>query len=207
VNEALFCRPKYDGSFDGSNHKCRNVNVSEIKNVSGTIMATEYASTWKLVTGQEASGDPTNVCKSHRPVHAFRTNDSTSPDIDKQATSGVDLSASTQNGNAIRRCNALDVWQLQGGKYSYDLVKDVELNDTTIWEYKTTVMSKLDAVGRNHPGEGNTARTNKTNFVYMDGHVETKSVLDTIPADGTTSTPFEWGEKMYSIPDMSSPKQ
>lgn len=211
VNEALFCRPKYDGSFDGSKHKCRNVNISEVKNPAGTIMATEYAATWKLVTGQEATGDPTGVSKSHRPVHAFRVNDATSPDVDKQTTSGCDLSATLVGASAagivpIRRCNVSDLWQITGATsptYSYDLVADVDKNNTAIWEYKTNVMSKLDAVGRNHPGEGTTARTNVTNFVYMDGHVETKSILKTIPQNPGDTTPFEWGDKFYSIPDMS----
>jgi prepilin-type N-terminal cleavage/methylation domain-containing protein/prepilin-type processing-associated H-X9-DG protein len=51
--------------------------------------------------------------------------------------------------------------------------------------------SRLDWVGRVHGG--GTHEMRKTNFLYCDGHVETKHINDTL-------TPiFQWGAKCYSI--------
>ena len=44
------------------------------------------------------------------------------------------------------------------------------------------------------------------NFLYADGHVESKSILDTIPSDINQAGPWEWGAKMYSIPDTQVAK-
>jgi len=49
--------------------------------------------------------------------------------------------------------------------------------------------NRLSWIGRNH-GRGKTA---KTNFLYCDGHVETKTIEDTL-----TPT-FEWSDKVYGI--------
>jgi prepilin-type N-terminal cleavage/methylation domain-containing protein/prepilin-type processing-associated H-X9-DG protein len=51
--------------------------------------------------------------------------------------------------------------------------------------------TRLDWVGRIHGGGAWAQR--KTNFLYCDGHVETKNIVDTL-------TPiFQWGAKCYSI--------
>ena len=50
---------------------------------------------------------------------------------------------------------------------------------------------RLDWVGRNH-GTG-AWKSKKTNFGYVDGHVEIKSVLDTLAPN------FEWGDKVFSL--------
>jgi len=55
--------------------------------------------------------------------------------------------------------------------------------------------SRLDWVGRNHgtyklDGAGWDLR--KTNFLYLDGHVETKHIRDTVK-------PWQWGKTMYSL--------
>jgi prepilin-type processing-associated H-X9-DG protein len=46
-------------------------------------------------------------------------------------------------------------------------------------------------VGRNH-GTGSW-KSAKTNFAYVDGHVETKLIDDTL------NNKFEWGEQVYSL--------
>jgi prepilin-type processing-associated H-X9-DG protein len=56
--------------------------------------------------------------------------------------------------------------------------------------------TRLDWVGRNH---GKNRKSNgifneaTSNFLYADGHVETKSIRDTVQPDN-----FEWGERFYS---------
>jgi prepilin-type processing-associated H-X9-DG protein len=72
-----------------------------------------------------------------------------------------------------------------------DVCPDPQANFTTgAWSPQVTT-SRLDWVGRNHGG-GSNFHNKKTNFLYLDGHVETKSLEATIQ-------PFEWGEKFYSV--------
>jgi len=214
LNEAVFCRPKYAVGFDGTLNPSRNVNIAEIRNPAGTIMATEYASNWNIVSGRMTSGGAATVCKSHRPVHGFRVNDDAgSPlapvatDLDKKPASGVDLGATdmtTTGAGGIRRVVSTDLWRITGG-FSADLESDADITPAVYGD--DTRATKLDLVGRNHPGEGALPRDNVTNFVYMDGHVETKSVLKTIPQQLGQSTPFEWGDKFYSISTLRAPVQ
>jgi prepilin-type processing-associated H-X9-DG protein len=49
----------------------------------------------------------------------------------------------------------------------------------------TGATSRLAWVGRNHRG--------KTNFLYCDGHVESKTIEETLKPE------FEWGRKVYSL--------
>jgi prepilin-type N-terminal cleavage/methylation domain-containing protein/prepilin-type processing-associated H-X9-DG protein len=61
--------------------------------------------------------------------------------------------------------------------------------------------TRLDWVGRNHGQQSSYPDHRRTNFLYADSHVETKSIYDTF-------TPFQWGEKFYSLSpndDLTSP--
>jgi prepilin-type N-terminal cleavage/methylation domain-containing protein/prepilin-type processing-associated H-X9-DG protein len=61
------------------------------------------------------------------------------------------------------------------------------------------VKSTLDWVGRNHGRKkaGSGKDTRETNFLYVDGHVETKTLEQTL------SPEFEWGarDRIYSLPN------
>ncbi len=50
----------------------------------------------------------------------------------------------------------------------------------------------INAVGRNH-GTG-AVSTRKTNFLYCDGHVETKLLEETVDTKN-----FQWGDRLYSL--------
>jgi prepilin-type processing-associated H-X9-DG protein len=52
-------------------------------------------------------------------------------------------------------------------------------------------ISELNAVGRHHPG-GDDYTGGTANFLYGDGHVEKKSLLQTVKN-------WEWGLKYYAI--------
>ena len=52
--------------------------------------------------------------------------------------------------------------------------------------------TRLDLVGRNHGKFAGYPDRRLSNFLYVDGHVDTKSVYDTVQ-------PFEWGAKFYSL--------
>jgi prepilin-type processing-associated H-X9-DG protein len=54
-----------------------------------------------------------------------------------------------------------------------------------------TTNSRLDWVGRNHGKGAYDKKT--TNFLYCDGHVETKNIKETLEPR------FEWGEQFASL--------
>jgi prepilin-type N-terminal cleavage/methylation domain-containing protein/prepilin-type processing-associated H-X9-DG protein len=56
----------------------------------------------------------------------------------------------------------------------------------------TTVTTRLDWVGRNHGQLSGYPDKRRSNFLYVDGHVETKSIYETL-------TPFQWGQQFYSL--------
>jgi prepilin-type N-terminal cleavage/methylation domain-containing protein/prepilin-type processing-associated H-X9-DG protein len=62
----------------------------------------------------------------------------------------------------------------------------------------------LDCVGRNH-AIGDHYVDNKTNFLYVDGHVETKSILQTVPPNPSVGTPWEWGQPYSLAPNALDP--
>jgi len=55
--------------------------------------------------------------------------------------------------------------------------------------------SRLDWVGRNHGVRSydNGFDTRRTNFLYVDGHVEAKNIRETL------SPVFEWGDDIYTL--------
>lgn len=52
--------------------------------------------------------------------------------------------------------------------------------------------SRLDWVGRNHGQKQGYPDRRCSNFLYADGHVETKNIYDTL-------VPFQWGRQFYSL--------
>ncbi len=52
--------------------------------------------------------------------------------------------------------------------------------------------TRLDWVGRNHGKLQGYPDKRRSNFLYVDGHVETKSIYETL-------TPFQWGRQFYTL--------
>lgn len=206
VNEALFPRPKWATNWDSIKHVARHPNVSEIKNAAGTIAVTEFPGNWRIVSGSTVGGGGSdNVVKSHRPIMPFRlNNNSWAVDGDEKSNTatacGLTNSGTTGTVLQIRRTNANDLWNISAtaGTYSSDLESDADSSYA-----QSTRLSRLDWVGRNHLGQGKTPRDNVTNFLYLDGHVESKSVLDTVPSDLNAAGPWEWGSKCYTISETN----
>src|SRR5206468_2132349 len=72
VNEAIvprnkFKTPKTDRSSGQT--PARFVKAGMIRGTQETILATEFWENWKIITDP---GDDATVCKSHRPVHAYK---------------------------------------------------------------------------------------------------------------------------------------
>jgi len=59
-------------------------------------------------------------------------------------------------------------------------------------ETEVSTNTRLDWVGRNHGQKRGYPDKRLTNFLYVDGHVVSKSIYETF-------TPFEWGERFYSL--------
>jgi prepilin-type N-terminal cleavage/methylation domain-containing protein/prepilin-type processing-associated H-X9-DG protein len=170
LNQAICPRNKFVNPFGGSavQHTYHWVNAGRVRGAGSTILATEFHTNWRVVSDGTLSGSPSSVCKSHRPVHGFKA------------------SAGGAGDNALNPTNfAGDPIPVT----TADLTVDPD--NTAGFDAKTTSKSRLDWVGRIH---GNGAyKDRKTNFLYLDGHVETKKVEETI------SPTFEWGEKFYSV--------
>lgn len=168
LNEALCPRNKFQVLFDGSNQRVSHyVHTASVQNSGGTILGTEWNPDPTVVedTG-ELTGAP-NVCKSHRPVNGF---------------------TSLQNAGGLYQ-DLVDI-PLEGG-----IVRTGKSLITPNPLPGFTPKSRLDWVGRNHGTKKLNAQgwdIRRTNFLYLDGHVETKNILDTL-------TPWQWGNQIYSL--------
>jgi prepilin-type processing-associated H-X9-DG protein len=114
------------------------------------------------------SGGADGVVRSHRPIHAFRG----------------------YNGELDLNKVPYEASQNNGGRAAYIRVRPGEVR-RVLPPPPTPLNNKLELVGRNHGRDPKTARTN---FLYCDGHVETKTIEETlVPV-------FQWGATVYSVP-------
>jgi prepilin-type N-terminal cleavage/methylation domain-containing protein/prepilin-type processing-associated H-X9-DG protein len=169
VNEAIMPRNKFILNIpgEGNSRTYRQVNAGKIKNSSNVVLATEWTQNEGMVVGNGRVNTGATVMKSHRPVHAFVASDG-SWDIDKVAPSTLRGQGFTRN------------YQMSSGPADRMNVSG----------------NRLDWVGRVHgplqigPGQQDLRRTN---FLYVDGHVETKRLGETLYPN------FQWGDKFYSL--------
>jgi prepilin-type processing-associated H-X9-DG protein len=151
------------------------VRGGQIRKSAETILAAEWNADWNIVADAGRATAGTLVCKSHRPVHAFVGLGNTNPNIDQIAP---------------------DVF---GNRPTYERVKLNQLSANPQVGSNANTTPRLDWIGRNH-GRKRIATVKgipgtderKTNFLYADGHVETKHVFETL-------SPFQWGERFYSL--------
>ncbi len=167
LNEAVCGRNKFVVGFQGAIRTYRFIAAASARQSAGTILATEFINDWQIVSDAPRNGGAAAVCKSHRPVHGFIGLDG-NINMEKVAIPG-------------------------GGAAGYRKATEADLMSNTPANYglSATTKTRLDWVGHNH-GRGS-YDLKKTNFLYCDGHVETKLVKETLfPV-------FEWGQRMYSI--------
>jgi prepilin-type N-terminal cleavage/methylation domain-containing protein/prepilin-type processing-associated H-X9-DG protein len=170
-NEALCPRNKFYVGFQGAARPYQFVSAGSVKDASNTVLATEFNPSWRIVEDSGRTDPGTSVCKSHRPVHGF-VGKTGELNMEKIASLGV-LGG---GGISILKCRI------------QDLLPDPMPG--------ATLKSRLDWVGRNHgkknkSGDGWDLR--QTNFLYADGHVETKHIRDTVEPT------FQWGWTFYSL--------
>ena len=180
INEALAPRSRLVKGFSGAVTPEHFVRAARVRNSGGTILATEL---W----GQQVLSETTSqvgggtVSNSRRPVSALSARASGIASADKAYT-------------------AADPSQLRWATTA-DMTPDPSANPPV----PSAVNCSLDFVGRTHGGykrlgsvpgpngpiAGWDLRT--SNFLYLDGHVETKNVAQTLyPRD-------EWGDQFYSM--------
>jgi len=161
-NAAIFPRNK----FDSSDGRRKNVLVKQsvVRAPGKTVLATEFHefANWRSI----AQG---NISKSHRPVTPF-----------VGLSSGANVfSEPIRQGFASFAYPSLDMFR-RTNEQGEGMISDTG-TDTT-----------LNAVGRRWPGGTWRDYGGTAHFVYVDGHVEKKHILDTV-------RDREWGDRFYSI--------
>jgi prepilin-type N-terminal cleavage/methylation domain-containing protein len=173
VNEALMPRNKFNKSIRGASPSSKltyqYVKTTMVKNSTNVILATEFWDNWRIVS-EVASEEEAPVVKSHRPVSGYYCIVGKGTDL----VAGVSPTA----GPIYARVTKVD--------------NPVRPSDG--------VSNTLGWVGRNHGGSNKTDAGGRnlgtTTFVYLDGHVETKTIEETLTPN------FQWGDRfgIYSLP-------
>jgi prepilin-type processing-associated H-X9-DG protein len=165
VNEAICPRNKFYVGFQGAVRPYQFVRAGAVRNASETVLATEWNQDWHVVSAAGRVDPGATVCKSHRPVHGF-----------KGISGGLDMEQIAPNafGSAPK-------------------LRRVRADELAADPATGAGATRLDWVGRNHGKKGSGVDNRKSNFLYVDGHVETKHVRETVePA-------FQWGQSFYSL--------
>jgi prepilin-type N-terminal cleavage/methylation domain-containing protein/prepilin-type processing-associated H-X9-DG protein len=178
VNEALCPRGIFQLFFDSRNNKriYHFVKAARVRYSADTILATEIWGSQPTETTASLIDGSTPVSASRRPVNGI------------SELSGVPAESPYQLGY-----NSNFVWAT---------VTDLHTDPQAQVSPGTSIGSTLDWVGRNHGRKsiGNVAGDprggwdlRKSNFLYVDGHVETKHVSETVYPRS------QWGEQFYSL--------
>ena len=169
VNEAICPRNKFVPGFQnapGGSFISQYVNIGSIKQSAETVLATEFWEDWRIISEVGYGEETIPVVKSHRPVHGFRGS-SGALDINYVAV-----------GDPYRQPPLPTIWQVKVN----EIIKRPEPGAAS--------QTRLDWIGRNH-GTGPVEKR-RSNFLYCDGHVETKLIEETV------FPKFQWGERFYS---------
>ena len=181
LNEQLTPRSRLVQGFSGAVTPYHWVQASSVKDNASTILATEMWGIQSIVSTTSQNGGGT-VSNSRRPV------------------SGISASLSGISGGADKAYTSANPLG-----FVFATPANLTPDPSTAFASLGTapaVDSSLDFVGRNHGSRrlGSVAgdsRSNwdlrKSNFLYLDGHVEQKHVADTVYPRN------QWGAKFYSL--------
>lgn len=168
LNEALCPRNKFVLGFQDCVRTEHFVKAGSVTNSARTILATEWN---PLPAFVEATGEVSGqqVYKSHRPITGF------------EALGQMDTSTGLCDaapGQGIQRVSLGQLQKNPGGQGGAQ-----------------SAISTLDWVGRNHGPKVLDAQgwdIRKTNFLFLDGHVETRHIKETL-------SPWLWGDTVFSL--------
>lgn len=172
VNAAICPRNKFTTTLSGGPRINKFVSEAAIRQPGTTILATEFHRSW-LAAAVSQGGNGPYLSKSHRPITAFY---SISSGADEYAAPKGTKTFVYGSPSDPQHFGLLETDKLEGmaGLINGD-VNGVELN----------------AVGRHHPGADG-AYYGTANFLFCDGHVDRRNVLDTL-------INREWGDHYYSL--------
>jgi prepilin-type N-terminal cleavage/methylation domain-containing protein/prepilin-type processing-associated H-X9-DG protein len=187
VNEALCCRNKFvlSPQFQSATVAYHFVHASTVRHSAQTILATEFNGDWQMVADLDESTQSHLVCKSHRPVSGF---------VDRAPVGAHQWDISYPTPPSA--FNTLSI-------YKRVVPSDLALDPTPASDPPTIMKTTLDWVGRNHGTQkydNQGFNIKNSNFLYVDGHVETKSIRDTIGGGDK----WEWGDTVYSVSGAST---
>jgi prepilin-type processing-associated H-X9-DG protein len=207
LNEALTPRSIFVAGFRNATRPYVFVKAGSVSNSAGTIMATEM---WGYQSVMEASsnvpGDTSPVSNSRRPVSG----------ISVYQTGQV--MGSLGYGGTIAKPDSAYTLPIPGA-FGWAQVDDLRPDPSSYYSSNSPTANPtgayptastggpdttLDFVGRNHgvgKPTGNVGGSTQSgwdlrqsNFLYVDGHVETKHVSQTVYPIS------QWGAKFYSLP-------
>lgn len=167
ANAAIVPRNKFTAILSGNpDRKNQCVNESWIKGGRSVILVTELNRNWKATAIDEGGG---LLVKSHRPVCAFWNIGSGADEYDASKGGGFTYG--------------------KAGATNYGLLPASALEDA-YGVIDGSMGPEINAVGRHHPGGDELGGT--TNFLYVDGSVARKTILETMRKR-------EWGQAYHSL--------
>jgi prepilin-type N-terminal cleavage/methylation domain-containing protein/prepilin-type processing-associated H-X9-DG protein len=190
LNEALAPRGRFGFGVPGQTIKStyHYVQAGKVKNSGGTILASENWGIQSLMVTKDQITGALTASNSRRPV------------------SGVSVSKSQTAGAALGSPSAENLYTAANpsafvGATTAQMLPDP--SSSSAWT-SSPIETTLNFVGRNHgrkilgtvqgpsgPISGWDMRN--SNFLYLDGHVETKNIAATVYPS------YEWGDKFYDL--------
>jgi prepilin-type N-terminal cleavage/methylation domain-containing protein/prepilin-type processing-associated H-X9-DG protein len=165
LNEALSPRNKFTVGFQGATRVYQFIKAASVPNSSGTILATEWG------------------------PNAARFARASSDSFSGALQSGYYLYSHRPIHGFIGLDGTLDIYELNPSTaYRRVTAADLDADPNTAGSYGTL----LDWVGRNHGKPTSYPNQRRSNFLYVDGHVECKSIYDTLQ-------PFQWGDTFFTL--------
>lgn len=171
ANAAVMPRNKFTSYLSGGQRVNKFISDSPIRNAGRVIMATEFFNDWKAEAVD--TGGSGLLSKSHRPINPFYN----------YVTGSDEYAPSTLGSGFWYGTVQKPVTPEDYGVRSLDLIQrnPVGLID----------LDDINAVGRHHPG-GEKYFGGTANFLYVDSHVERKTLFDSLQKR-------EWGDAYYTL--------
>jgi prepilin-type processing-associated H-X9-DG protein len=168
-------RNKFTPTLSGGQRQNVLVQESKIRRAGEVILATEYVKNWKALGIGSGTGGVI-LSKSHRPINVF-----------SHIGAGLNEYQAAQSAPGF-------IYGLSGNAREpeeYGLLPRREAESkVNILDY-TSGVPQINAVGRHHPG-GESLYGGTANFLFVDGHVERMTALDSVKQR-------KWGNRYYSI--------
>lgn len=168
ANQNIISRNKFQQSWPDNPRNDISVRSSDIRESRPVVLATEWNRNWHLIQQAERPG----VVKSHRPVNVVYSQTAGNQPFYEIATPNPNF----QYGDP-------------DAQEAFGLSPQRVLDEKSDGIFQTGVFEG-NAVGRHHPGNDKFGGT--TNFMYTDGSVARKFIIETLKGR-------EWGKKVYSL--------